>query len=86
MSKIDPTECDKFCELLSCYLDNELSSDKCKKLEEHMKDCDSCRGFFESLEFTVELSRKISGCEEHEMPEEVGQRLHEILRTRCKEC
>jgi len=86
MSKTDPTECDRFCDLLSCYLDNELSSDKCRKLEEHMRECDSCRGFFESFEFTVELSRKIVRCEEYEMPDEVGERLREILRTRCKGC
>ncbi|MBN1880677.1 MAG: zf-HC2 domain-containing protein [Deltaproteobacteria bacterium] len=82
----NPTECDRFCELLSCYLDNELSSDKCRELERHMKECDICRGFFESFELTIELSHKIGGCEEYKMPEEVGRRLREILRTRCKEC
>ncbi len=50
--------CDLSIELLSAYLDNELSQTERSRVEEHLKACPQCRAELEELKFGDELVRQ----------------------------
>ncbi len=55
-------ECRELSDILSDYMDGELSEAQCAEIQEHIKACPHCRGFVEtfrkSLELAHELERK----------------------------
>jgi len=77
-------ECIRVSEMLSSYIDGELSELECKKLEEHVRSCYVCAKFLDSVKFTVELSSKLEICELYQLPKEVSKKLREYLKTQCK--
>jgi len=56
-------ECGKIRELLSSYIDGELSAAEQRKVVFHLKSCDSCREELESLQKTVNLVKNIPAIE-----------------------
>ena len=72
----DP-ECLRVFEQLSEYLDGDLTPADCRHVEEHIRDCEPCIEFLESLKSSVRLS--------HELPStEVPVQLPEHVRTRLR--
>lgn len=53
---------------LSEYIDDDLPTDLCERIESHMDGCPPCRDFLKSLENTVRL---IETTEAPAMPEDV---------------
>lgn len=51
--------CLKILRRLSAYLDDELTSDVCQEVRNHMGICPPCVQFFESLRRTVSLCREV---------------------------
>ena len=47
--------CKQIFEKLSEYMDGELPSDLCERIDDHMADCPPCQSFMESLRRTVTL-------------------------------
>jgi predicted anti-sigma-YlaC factor YlaD len=76
--------CHKIFEMVSSYIDNELSAEDCRIIEEHISACEPCKVYFKTLVFTVELSRKLECYECYGMPSEVSAKLREFLRAKCK--
>ena len=73
--------CREILESLSEYIDAELDPSLCREIEEHMKDCDPCVAFLNTLKKTVVLY-KFSGRDDP-MPAEIRVDLHRYLREAC---
>ena len=58
--------CEEVRELLSSYIDGELTSDTQRVVEEHVASCDSCKTELAGLRLTIQLVRSL---EEVEVPE-----------------
>lgn len=69
-------ECRKIFERLSEYLDNEVDSDFCEKLESHMQGCEPCVAFLESLRRAI---RWIERSEVPAPPDDVRREVREAL-------
>lgn len=54
----DPT-CLEVFEKLSEYLDGELSPQDCAEIQEHIKDCEPCVDFVESLKKSIQASHEL---------------------------
>lgn len=52
---VDPS-CLEVFERLSEYLDGELSPQDCAEIQEHIKECEPCVAFVESLKKSIEAS------------------------------
>ncbi len=76
-------KCGEILEKLSEYLDGELDPKLCRELETHMKDCNPCLIFVNTLKKTITLY-KYAGHEP--LPKEVHVRLHEYLKKECQGC
>jgi RNA polymerase sigma-70 factor (ECF subfamily) len=50
--------CKQIFAMLSGYLDGELSARNCLQLERHLKGCQPCIAYLESLKTTVEACRR----------------------------
>lgn len=81
---MDKMSCHKIFEMVSLYIDNELSTEDCRIIEEHISVCEPCKIYFKTLVFTVKLSRKLECYECYGIPSEVSIKLREFLRTECK--
>jgi predicted anti-sigma-YlaC factor YlaD len=68
-------KCEKIEELLSPYLENELSPEEKRLVEEHLESCKECRLLFSSLE---EAQRSLSRFPELEVSERLSERLYSI--------
>jgi len=76
-------KCGEILEKLSEYLDGELDPKLCQELETHMKDCNPCLIFVNTLKKTITLYQYAG----HEpLPKEVHVRLHEYLKKECQGC
>jgi anti-sigma factor RsiW len=76
-------ECKEILDKLSDYIDGELDPKICRDLEEHMKDCNPCLLFIDSLKKTITLYKYAAA---EPLPKEVHLRLHEYLKKECKDC
>jgi predicted anti-sigma-YlaC factor YlaD len=65
--------CKQLMRNLSEYVDGDLPSELCVKIEEHLKDCDNCRIVVNTLRKTIEIYKKSSPLSE--LPEDVRERL-----------
>ena len=73
--------CREIFESLSDYIDEELDPDLCDEIEDHMKGCNPCVAFLNTLQKTVVLykySRR-----DDPVPEKVHIDLHRFLRQSC---
>ena len=75
--------CKEILEKLSEYIDGELDSKICQDLEQHLKDCNPCLLFIDSLKKTITLYKYAAA---EPLPKEVHLRLHEYLKKECKGC
>lgn len=70
-------KCEKVRELISEYIDGELSPQINKKVEEHLENCPSCSTLVNTLKATVLLSHEV---EDWKMfPQNIFNNLHDIL-------
>jgi anti-sigma factor RsiW len=72
-------ECSRIVALLSDYLDNRLSPDVRRDLEQHIGGCGECATFVESFRSTISLLQSLR---EDELPDELRLRLKAFLDGR----
>jgi anti-sigma factor RsiW len=72
-------DCKRLLSQMSAYMDGELPSDFCGKLEAHLSDCPNCRVMLDSLTQTVRICRE--GVSEP-LPDELKQSLRAALEQR----
>jgi RNA polymerase sigma-70 factor (ECF subfamily) len=66
--------CKEIFEKLSDYMDGELPTDLCERIDDHMADCPPCQAFLESLRRTVRLVERVDA---PAMPEEIRASVRE---------
>ncbi len=74
-------KCQEMLKELSEYIDGELDPRLCEQLEKHMKDCDPCLVFVNTLKKTISLFKYAAS---EPLPKEVHLRLHDFLKKECK--
>ncbi|MBE7439708.1 MAG: zf-HC2 domain-containing protein [Spirochaetales bacterium] len=74
-------DCQKYVELMSDYLDNELSAADRELWTRHFDGCNPCQKFFASFESSLEL---IQYLQKHKCPENVARRLEDILKDKAR--
>ena len=86
MSKWEMGDCDckEVLDLLSAYIDYELSSEERRMLDAHLSQCQPCKVYLESLNYTVKLSVRLEKQESYEMPKDVRVKLRSFLKEKCK--
>ncbi len=77
-------DCSRYIELITDYLENDLSAEEKSLWEKHFSDCPECKNFFESFKSSLEAVEFLAAnC----CPRHVKQRLEGILvdtaRTRA---
>ncbi len=69
--------CRQMVELLSDYVDGDLSPKLQRRLAAHLKGCEPCTAFLRTFKQTQAIARASHG---EDMPPELRQRLHSFLR------
>jgi len=67
--------CKQIFAMLSGYLDGELSTKNCRQLERHLKGCQPCIAYLESLRTTVEVCRRYRAPQAPAPSQQVGAAL-----------
>jgi anti-sigma factor RsiW len=70
--------CQDCVDLLADYVEGALPEERRRELEEHLSYCPPCVTFVRTYKATSRICRKHL---EETIPEEVGARLHEFLKT-----
>jgi len=70
-------ECRNVFALLSEHLDGELPPASCEELERHIRDCEPCVEFIESLKKSIALGRTYQPCAE---PSRISPEVKRSLR------
>jgi anti-sigma factor RsiW len=52
--------CRELVELVTAYLEDDLSSGECKRFEAHLSGCDGCTMYVEQMRRTIELTGTLS--------------------------
>jgi anti-sigma factor RsiW len=73
--------CREIFENLSAYIDAELDPELCEEIEDHMKGCNPCVAFLNTLKKTVVLYKYSK--KDDPVPSEIHIDLHRFLRQRC---
>jgi predicted anti-sigma-YlaC factor YlaD len=71
----DEQHCKKLLARLNEYIDDELASDLCRELEQHVTECHDCRVVLDTLGRTVRLYRALGDAEPVELPADMEARL-----------
>ena len=69
------SECARFREMASLYLDQDLPEDLRESIQHHLEACDNCEGFFATLKDTITMLHALP---RQEIPEELKRTLLEI--------
>lgn len=65
---------------LSEYLDHEMQADVCQQVDDHVRECVSCRALLGNMQNTVDLLHEMAG---PHLPEACLNRIREkVLRSR----
>lgn len=75
-------KCEDLLRALSDYIDGEIDPSICEEFEEHLKDCEPCKIVVDTVRKTILLYK---GSEVYELPYELKERIHRLLRERWKE-
>ena len=65
----DPTHCAELFDRISSYLDGELAAGSCLELAAHLKGCEACQRYLESVRSTRDTLRALGETPEVEGPE-----------------
>ncbi len=75
-------KCEELLRILGDYIDGEVDGHLCQAFEEHLSQCDPCQVVIDNIRKTITLYR---AGQPLEMPQEIRERLHQILRDRWKD-
>ena len=79
---LSPESCLEVFERLSEYLDGELSPLQCAEMQEHIRDCEPCVAFVESLKTSIRASGELRTEEPvRRLPDETRDKLKAAWRA-----
>jgi anti-sigma factor RsiW len=70
--------CHEVVEVITDYLEDALTRDERRRVEEHLALCDECTTYLEQMRETIRLTGMLT---EEQIPEDRKQRLLEAFRT-----
>jgi len=73
--------CDDLLAALNDYVDGTLDPSLCEKYRSHLEGCNPCQIVVDNIRQTISLYR---AGEPYELPAELHEQLHNLLRTRWK--
>jgi anti-sigma factor RsiW len=73
--------CDDLLAALNDYVDGTLDPSLCEKYRSHLEGCNPCQIVVDNIRQTISLYR---AGEPYELPVELHEQLHNLLRTRWK--
>lgn len=73
-------KCKEIFEKISDYIDKELDDNLCEEIESHIKDCEPCIAFINTLRKTVELFHTTAKDEKSSIPTPVSNNLMDFLK------
>lgn len=65
--------CKEFVDIISSYVDGDLSKELCAELDKHLSECDNCRIVVNTLKKTIDIYHQQA--EKEKTPEDVKDRL-----------
>ena len=74
-------KCKEVVDLLSDYLADELSEEDVAGIRAHLKGCQNCTAFLDSLKTTVNLTHNLKA---EDIPPEVVDRLQTFLKSKIR--
>ncbi|MBU6401118.1 MAG: zf-HC2 domain-containing protein [Verrucomicrobia bacterium] len=74
-------KCEDLLMLLNEYVDGSIAPEICEEFNQHMAGCNPCRVVVDNIRQTITLYK---GGEPYELPLEVRDRLHRLLREKWK--
>ncbi len=75
-------KCEDLLKAISDYIDGEIDPTICEELEKHMQECDPCKIVVDTIQKTILLYK---GSELYELPYDLKERLHKLLREKWRE-
>ncbi len=75
-------KCEELLKAISDYIDGDIDPSICEELEKHLKDCEPCQIVIDTVRKTILLFK---GTEPYELPYEIKERLHNLLREKWRE-
>lgn len=75
-------KCEDLLKAISDYIDGEIDPSFCEELEKHLQDCNPCRIVVDTVRKTISFYKN---SEPYELPDEVKERIHKLLREKWKE-
>ena len=75
-------DCDTFIDLMTEYLEEDLSRENSSLWEKHFQDCEACNKFFKSFRKSLDL---IANVRRGECPPEVRERLESLLLEKVQQ-
>jgi anti-sigma factor RsiW len=75
-------KCDQLLAMLNNYVDGDVDPAICKEFEKHLSGCNPCQVVVDNIRKTITLYK---GSQTYELPVQVRDRLHHLLRQRWKE-
>ncbi|NKB68749.1 MAG: zf-HC2 domain-containing protein [Candidatus Latescibacteria bacterium] len=72
--------CREIMQVLTAYLEGDLSRRERKDLERHMVDCPPCHAFLRTFEKTGEMAR--TALQPEQIPDELQERVRHFLKDR----
>ena len=73
------SECERFREMASLYLEQDLPEDLREQIQDHLKACENCEGFFATLQETITMLHTLP---RQKIPEELKHTLFEICEEK----
>jgi hypothetical protein len=74
--------CPEVMDLISSYIDDEVSEIEKKSVEQHLRDCPECR---KEYEYTLEVLNALKEIPDEELPQGFKEELHKKLETASRE-
>ncbi len=74
--------CEKILDEICAELAEDINSDVCQRLKQHLKECPECAQQLQAMRSTVHLFTLLK---DKEVPEKIHERLAMILNLPCKE-
>lgn len=78
MTELDDIACNELVELITPYLDGELSPEQRARIEEHLAICDGCMNALEQMRETIRVTGSLT---EEQIPEPQRQALRAVFRA-----
>jgi anti-sigma factor RsiW len=74
-------KCTEFLAMLDDVIDESIPAETRAEIEVHLRKCGHCEVVLDTTRKTIEIYR----CHEvYELPTEVSERLHNVIKERCK--